>query len=358
LTLAPLKSFQNLISITLFVDDTWSLIEAFEFSPQLQKLSLHLYDMRWFESRFEENSSDDDKEESKETKRKSKNSDEVFQNFFERLKKANSLSSLELQMDSPSDFALNKFILPMIKSLQNLERLDLLFIYGGFPLSKTPQKLDLSTLLDCIVAPKEFKSFNFSDLAVPTENPNFLITFNPKKSFSFSNASFTIDSSISEDFDFKAFFKTCFSKGSQMRPKEISLANIHVKSAKSFLKLLKIFKELGQLNGVRFHFGIALFVENMIEIKKNFKLPIIPARNVSLDVYIYLSRKTKGKLTVPSISTLQNIFGKLTFNVSFLVKEKSKKEEEKNICILAIQHNHVYVEDPDGGDHEVEHTFM
>jgi len=338
LTLAPLKSLNRLGSLDLMVYDTWSLMIAFELPEQLKRLALRLYDLYsiW-------NSKKRGKEEEKLL-----NKNQTLANFFEKVSKLTQLSSLELNFhlySSPKD-VLDDFIVPMLQAVPQIEKFECNF-YGTS--SKAGSLVNLSFLLKGIIPLNQLQSFKISQEAKnESETPksqNPVITFipEPHQTFSFPNiTSIKIDPVISEDFDFRAFF-VAFSEGSQTKQKEISLTKIHVTSIQSLLKLFKTFKEVEQFPKLKVNLNLVSFLEDWEDISKYLQETITPAKNVSINLKIYISSTDQTHPPAERITTLQKAFAKIKFSLTLLAKVREGSRwyrYERIVAVPIIRNNH------------------
>jgi len=148
LTLAPLKSLQNVAELTLKVYDVWSFIEAFEFPSGLKKLELHLYYQSCWTVIWKKLYQERNQEKLKK-----------MLAFFEKFKLCTCLKSLELNMPRFTDTKeiMDNFILPMLRSVPKLEDFQCQF-YKEYLQNNEP--FDLSIFLDGIGTLQQLRSLN------------------------------------------------------------------------------------------------------------------------------------------------------------------------------------------------------
>ena len=335
LTLAPLQSqsFQKVTKLTLQVDDVWSVIEAFTFPPLLKDLTLHLrYRSSWsqiwsilYPIGFAH----------QDTKKYKK----IFRDFFKKFQQLSRLNSLDMKMPRfthPKEI-INNFILPLLQAIPKLENFECQFCHE-YKTLETP--FDLSTFLDGISLLPSLKSFKIRhphDVLNDIMKDDLPITFNPSKAYQFPNiTSVYLSAWILEDFDFKHFFKMLSNNDCL---EEIHLERIFLTSVQAFLRLLKLLKEVGELNPLwKIQLGITLSVKNLADIVGNIRYPIIPERNVTIDLDIYVSSQKRFSLSQKGFRYMQSVFSYIKFDFSLLVPELSQhypyREEKREIPLI------------------------
>jgi len=272
--------------------------------------------------------------------------------FFKKVSKMAQLNTLELNMRlfTSANDVLNVFIVPMLQAVPTLEKFEWNFYQSRWKSSQF-NPLDLSIFLNSISSLNNLQSLEIShpveDEVKLIENRGLVITFNPQihEKFSFPNVnSVNIDALISEDFDFRAFFMAFSESSSQAKLKEIALGKIQISSAQSFIKLLKVFKEVEQLQRLRISLNIVLNLKGWEDIDKNFQETILPAKNVSITLRVYVSTTNRFSSTAKRILDLQKVFGKMRFSVTLVTKEKTRHSGERQIYTPFIENNYEYLE--------------
>ena len=342
LTLAPLKSFQNVTILTLKVYDVWSFIEAFELSSSLKKLELHLYyrsdwNEIWRDLYQEPNS------ESSLVKQKK------LLDFFERFKQLTSLKSFELNMPRFTDAndIMKSFILPLLRSAPKLEDFKCQ-LYREYVENNHP--FDISMFLDGIAGSlKQLKSFKIfqrpnEEAEYSIEKEDLLMTFRPQKVYSLPILrEVNIGTFISQDFDFKSFLTMITSSETNPPPlakKKISFSRVYVDSVKSFHKILKIFKEADQFQTLEISLGILFRLRSLLEIPYYFSSPILPANNAFIHLKVYFPDFKKYCFSNEGFKMMQSAFGKVKYDIYCLIQKKARSSSnEERICQSAIINN-------------------
>ena len=317
LTLAPLQSLQTVRVLTLTVKDIWSFIEAFEFPLLLSKLTLHLYkDYSWrnvWNDLYPERGDNP----ADETAIKSYEKYNALVNFFGKFKRLAHLTSLGLNMPlfTEASDIMNNFILPLAKSIPNLENFECQ-LYQGY-CSSSP--FDISIFLDGIASLEQLKSFKmFQRLSGQKSSIRYgdwVMTFDPLKSYHFPNlTSVYIDTWIHEYFNFKKFFKIFSTE-----LKEITLAKVHLSSIHSFTRLLRFFSNFEQIPSAKINITITLCLDSFDGLgflgAYRFTLP----KNVAITTNIYVSCPQLSFLNSTGIKIMQKALSSLTANITVLV---------------------------------------
>jgi len=319
-TLAPLQSesFQNITNLHLQVYDIWSFIEAFSFSSALEKLTLNCcYRSSWYKiwsMLYPIGLAHKDTPKYR----------EILLNFFEKFKQLSQLKSLGIYLpkfDHPDEIMVG-FILPLLQAVPKLASFKCRLSHDSAP-CETP--FDLSIFLDGISSLKSLKSFKITHhqkVISEIMADDLAITFNPIQAYHFPNmTSVYLSTWLQEDFDFKNFFKMLLDNNTM---KEIHLEKIYLTSVGSFLRLLKLLKEVGEGHQLwKIKLGITLSVGHLADIVKTIKYPIVPERNVEIDLDIYVASQKRFSLSPKGLKYMQGIFSHFQFDCSLLVPELS-----------------------------------
>jgi len=308
------KSLQNITVLILAVNNVWSLIEGFEFPPQLESLTIEFCCSDWhvvWADLYPEIQNDNDPAifESYEKHR-------VLLNFFAKFKQLTHLKSFRLiidQLANPNEIVAN-FLLPLLRSIPKLETFECEFITNDHQNKNSP--LDLSVFLDGIAPLKHLKSFkiskNYGRYCI-VEVRDLIITWNPQKNFAFSNIpSINIDAWISPEFNFKQFLRNIPLDHTK---KEMNFSKISLQSIDSFIEMLTEFNNVEQLSPLKINLGVLLRLDSLQDIFTSFRYPIALARNLTIKLEICIPPSHLFLLQSQEKASLQNIFRSFRFSI-------------------------------------------